>query len=187
MDILYYSNYCKHSQKTIQLLVKNDIIDKISCICIDKRIKDKQNGQTYIYLENGSKIIFPPNIQSVPSLLLVNNQYKIITGDAIISYFHPQMKMQNNNATNNNGEPEGFYLETSVGGTNIMSEKYTDYNMTPDELSSKGNSANRPLHRYVPFSDKINVINTPPDNYRPDKLGGDITVDQLQQKRMDDI
>ena len=29
MDILYYSNYCKHSQKTIQTLVKNDIIDKI--------------------------------------------------------------------------------------------------------------------------------------------------------------
>jgi hypothetical protein len=168
------------------MLVKNNLTDKISCICIDKRIQDKQTGQTYICLENGSKIIFPPNIQSVPSLLLINNQYKIITGDEIVTYFHPQIKQQNNNATNYNGEPMGYYLEASTGGTNILSEKYTDYNMTPDELSSKGNG-NRPLHNYMAFSDKINVINTPPDNYRPDKINGDVTIDTLQQKRIDEF
>ena len=32
MDILYYSNYCKHSQKIVQTLVKNNFKDKISFI-----------------------------------------------------------------------------------------------------------------------------------------------------------
>ena len=40
MDILYYSNYCKHSQKLINILTKNNMSDKISFICIDKRKKD---------------------------------------------------------------------------------------------------------------------------------------------------
>ena len=29
MDIFYYSNYCKHSQKVLQTLVKGDIVSKI--------------------------------------------------------------------------------------------------------------------------------------------------------------
>ena len=39
MDILYYSNYCAHSQKVVDLLVKSNMQDKISFICIDKRKK----------------------------------------------------------------------------------------------------------------------------------------------------
>ena len=187
MDILYYSNYCKHSQKIIQILVKNNIINEISCICIDKRSINKQNGQVYISLENGSKVILPPNVKIVPSLLLINQQYKIIVGDAIISYFHPQIKSQTYNATINSGEPTGYVLTASTGGTNIMSEKFTDYNMTPDELSSKGNGNRRELHNYVQYSDKITIINTPPDTYQPDKLSGDVTIDKLQQSRMDEI
>jgi hypothetical protein len=30
-------------------------------------------------------------------------------------------------------------------------------------------------------------INTPPDNYRPDKLSNNITIDNLQQQRNADI
>jgi hypothetical protein len=30
-------------------------------------------------------------------------------------------------------------------------------------------------------------IETPPDDYKPDKLSGDVTVDSLQQKRIDEI
>ena len=34
MDILYYSNFCKHSQKVLQTLAKTSVVDKISFICI---------------------------------------------------------------------------------------------------------------------------------------------------------
>ena len=187
MDILYYSNYCKHSQKIVQTLVKNNFKDKISFICIDKRKKDPNNNQLYIVLENGSKVVMPPQIHSVPSLLLVKKNYQVIYGDDIIAHYHSKMKEYNNQATNYNGEPLGYDLHYSSGGPNIISEKFTSYDMTPDELSAKGKGSSRKLYNYVSTQQDTLFIETPPDDYRPDKLSGDVTIDTLQQQRIDEI
>jgi len=187
MDILYYSNYCTHCQKVLQILVKGNITDRVSFICIDKRINDSNTNQTYIVLENGSKVILPPNIHSVPSLLLVNKNYKVILGDDIVKHYHPEIKNKNDKANLYNGEPTGFPLTISNGGTNIVSEQYTLYDMTPEELSAKGKGNNRQLYNYVSALDEINLIQTPPDTYRPDKLSNNVTIDTLQQQRMDEV
>jgi hypothetical protein len=187
MDILYYSNYCTHSQKVLQTLVKGNMSDKLSFICIDKRQLDRKTNQTYIILENGGKVILPPNVHSVPSLLLIKDNYRIIQGDDIIKFFHKDIKQQTNMATNFNGEPVSFQLGGSSGGTNVMSEQYTLYNMTPDELSAKGTGGNRQMYNYVSASNNINLIPTPDDTYKPDKISNGVTIDSLQQKRMDEI
>jgi hypothetical protein len=187
MDILYYSNYCTHSQKVLQTLVKGNLSDKLSFICIDKRQIDKQTNQTYIILENGGKVVLPPNIHSVPALLLIKDNYRIIQGDEIIKFFHNDIKQQSNIATNFNGEPVSFQLGSSSGGTNITSEQYTMYDMSPDELSAKGSGGNRQMYNYVSVSDSMNLIKTPDDTYKPDKISNGVTIDSLQQKRMDDI
>lgn len=187
MDILYYSNYCKHCQKLLQTLVKSNMSEKISFICIDKRSVDPKTNQTFILLENGTKVILPPNIHSVPSLLLVNKNYKVILGDEIIKHYHPQIKINNDRATGFNGEPSAFYLGGSSGGTNITSEQYTLYDMTPDELSAKGRGGNRQMYNYVSANEDIKLIQTPPDNYRPDKISSNVTIDTLQQQRMDEV
>jgi len=187
MDILYYSNYCTHSQKVLQTLVKGNMSDKLSFICIDKRQLDKKTNQIYIILENGGKVILPPNVHSVPSLLLIKDNYRIIQGDEIIKFFHKDIKQQTNIATNFNGEPVSFQLGHSSGGTNIMSEQYTLYNMSPDELSAKGTGGNRQMYNYVPAGNTINLIKTPEDTYKPDKVSTGVTIDSLQQKRMDEI
>ena len=148
MDILYYSNYCKHSQKIIQTLVKANMSDKISFICIDKRTRDNKTNQTFITLENGSKVVLPPNIQSVPSLLLIKHGYKVIIGDDIIKHYHDTFKSVNSNQSLPAGEPSAFYLGKPTGGSNIVSEQYTMYNLTPDELSAKGIGGKRQL--YIP-------------------------------------
>ena len=187
MDILYYSNYCKHSQSIIQTLVKSNLTDKISFVCIDKRSRDPSNGQTYITLENGGKVIMPPNVHSVPSLLIIKEQYRVLMGDDIIKHLHPQIKNTMSANMQQSNEPSGYFLAASNGGTNIMSEKFTSYNMTPDELSAKGNGQSRQLYNYISVQDDMNLINTPPDNYKPDKISNDVTLDTLQQKRMDEI
>ena len=187
MDILYYSNYCKHSQNIIQTLVKSSLTDKISFICIDKRARDPSNGQIYITLENGGKVIMPPNIHSVPSLLIVKEQYRVLMGDDIIKHLHPQIKNTMSSNIASIVEPSGYFLTASAGGTNIMSEKFTSYDMTPDELSAKGNGQSRQLYNYISVQNDMNLINTPPDDYRPDKVSNDVTLDKLQQTRMDDI
>lgn len=187
MDILYYSNYCPHSQKILQTLVKGNLSEKISFICIDKRQHDSKTNQTYIILENGGKVILPPNVNRVPSMLLINQNYRLICGDEIIKLFHNDIKQATNRATKSNGEPMSYQLNSSSGGSNIVSEQYTMYNMSPDELSAKGSGNNRQLYNYVPVDNNLNLIQTPDDTYKPDKLSTSVTVDSLQQRRIDEI
>lgn len=184
MDILYYSNYCKHSQKILQTLSKNNLTDKISFICIDKRIPDEKTNQVYIYLENGSKVIMPPNLNSVPALLLIKESYRLIVGDEIISYIEPKVGSV---TTKGNSEPTAFHLGSGSGGSNIVSEQFTFYNMSPEELGTKGRGGQRQLYNYVPASQDIININTPPDSYRPDKVSNSVTIDSLQQQRNEEI
>lgn len=187
MDILYYSNYCKHSQKIVQTLVKGNLADKISFICIDKRSIDPKTNQMFIVLESGAKVVLPPNIHSVPSLLLVNKSYKVLMGDEIIKHYHPEIKSMNNQAVGSAGEPMGFPLGMSSGGTNIVSEQFTMYNASTEELSAIGLGGNRQMYNYVSASNDIQIIPTPPDTYRPDKLSNSVTIDTLQQQRMDEV
>jgi len=187
MDILYYSNYCKHSQSILQTLVKSNLSKKVSFICIDKRKLDPTTNQMKIILENGSQVILPPNIKSVPCLLLVNNNFQTILGSDIVQHFHKDIKAIHNKAQLGGGEPSGFHLGISSGGTNILSEQFTNYNLSPDELSAKGNSGNRDLHNYVSVDNDLQLIQTPPDDYKPDKISSDVTLDSLQQQRMNEV
>ena len=186
MDTLYYSNYCKHSQRVLHFIVKGNLTEKLNFLCIDKREKDVNNNQIYIVLENGKKVIMPPNIQSVPALLLVKHGYRVLLGDDIIQHFQSAANLETKKKMMNQQiEPVG----TSLGSNymNVSSEQYTFYNLTPDELSAKGNGGRRQLYNYVSANEEIISIQTPPDTYQADKIDKDITVDKLQQKRMDDI
>jgi len=188
MDTLYYSNYCKHSQRVLQYLVKANLTNKISFICIDKRKRDANNNQMYIVLENGQSVVMPPNVHNVPALLLVKENYKVILGDDIIAHYQPQAQESGQEKAGSfKGEPVGTSLMQSNGGVNIVSEQYTLYSMTPDELSAKGNGGRRQMYNYVSAQDDIVSIYTPSDTYQADKINSDVTVDSLQQKRMDDI
>lgn len=187
MDILYYSNYCMYSKKILQFLVKENLTNKLNAICIDKRIRDPQTNQLYIVLEDGKKILMPPNVHSVPAMLLVKQNYRVILGEEIVDYLRPFVKQQKDIATKFQGEPMGYVLSGSNNGMNIVSEQYTNYNMSPDELSAKGKGSNRELYNYVSVNNDNVMIQTPPDTYRPDKLSGDISLDTLQQSRNEDV
>ena len=188
MDTLYYSNYCKHSQRVLQFLVKGNLAEKMNFLCIDNREKHPSNNQIYIVLENGKKVIMPPNIQSVPSLLLVRQGYRVILGDDIIHHYQIDANRETKKKIANQiHEPIGTGLIMSTGGMNIISEPYTAFDLTPEELSAKGTGMRRNLHNYVSVNDDIISIQTPPDTYHPDKVDSAITVDTLQQKRMDEI
>jgi hypothetical protein len=186
MDILYYSNYCKHSQKILNFFVKNNLTDKANFICIDKRKQDPNTGQIYVVLENGQQILLPPNVHSVPSLLLVKQNYNVILGDNIIAKYQPAVEDKQNIATQGYGEPMGVSLASVVTGS-VVSEQYTSYNATPQELSTKGLGGSRQLFNYAKANEDPPAIATPPDTYRPDKIAQNVTVDSLQQIRNDDI
>jgi hypothetical protein len=127
MDILYYSKYCKHSQKILNFFVKNNLTEKVSFICIDKRKQDPNTGQIYIILENGTQILLPPNVHSVPSLLLVKQNYSVILGDNIMEKYQTTLEINKNTATQGQGEPMGVSLSSVATGL-VVSEQFTSYN-----------------------------------------------------------
>lgn len=136
-------------------------------------------------MDRGTKLLLPPGIQSVPALLLVNDKYRVVVGEDIYAYLNPQVKSQNNAATGNNGEPSGFLISNMSTGA-VVSEQYTYFNMSPEELSSKGRGGMRQMHNYVPATLDHFQIPTPEETYRSDKIGN-VSMESLQQKRNEDI
>ena len=101
-SILYYSNFCDKSKKILQTLAKSNIKEELHYLCIDKRVK-APTGQWYIMLENGEKIIMPPQVNRVPALLLMKQGHQVLYGDQILSHLQPRDTAINMAATNKNG------------------------------------------------------------------------------------
>jgi hypothetical protein len=187
MDNLYYSNYCKHSKNVLDFLSKSGIANDINCICIDKRKLNTNTNQVFIHLDDGTQVLMPPNISSVPALLLVNKGYCLVLGSDIMKHYEPDVKKQLESATFGDGEPSSYSLNSSSSGSNIVSEKFTFFDMSPDELSAKGSGGQRQLYDYVPVNNEGAMISTPPDSYKPDKVSNEVTIDSLQQQRNVDV
>ena len=186
MDNLYYSNYCKHSKKVLDFLSKSGLTEKLNCICIDKRKRNPSTNQTFVELDDGKQVLLPPNLQSVPALLLIHKNYSIVLGNDIIQHFEPEVKKKLSDTNFGSGEPTSYSIKTSSGGSNIVSEQFTFYNMSSDELSAKGSGGQRQMYDYVPVNGN-NMIQTPPDTYTPDKISNELTIDKIQQQRNTDV
>jgi len=185
--ILYYSNFCQHSKSLLQNVGKTNVSKDIHFICIDKRAQDPNTGKMNIILENGQKIVLPENVTKVPALLLLNDNYRVVYGEAIQQYFKPMQEVVTRQATFNNMEPMAFSL--GGGGYGIMSDQYSFLDQDPDELSAKGNGGVRQMHNYVDLQ-YMDQINTPEDdvNYKKsNKIPESLTVEQLQQQREMDL
>ncbi len=178
--ILYYSNYCDHSKELLQYLTKQNF-NSIKYLCIDKRYS--KNGETYIILENQQHIMLPKIIRSVPALLLMEDNNRIIYGKEIYKYLKPKQISLIKDATKND-EPNSFSLSSSFGNS-IASDKFSFFDMDDDEMSAKGGGGTRQMHFYADIN-QVDQIETPEENYTADKIG-DVSLEKLQEQRMNEI
>jgi hypothetical protein len=185
--IIYYSNHCDKSKAVLTALSKSRVQDDIHFLCIDKRVRAANgSGAWHIVTETGEKVLLPPQVNRVPALLLLNKGHMVLYGEQILQHFQPKNVALNNQATNFNGEPNAFSLgRESMGGFGVASDNYSFLDQSSDELSAKGNGGMRQLYNYATI-DIVDKIETPPDNYSPDKVGS-VSLEQLQQKRNLDI
>jgi hypothetical protein len=114
-------------------------------VCIDKRGRDPQTNQMYIIMENGDKILMPPNIHSVPAVLMISNNYKVMYGDEIVKYYEPSIVNDKMVATNFNGEPSGFslggsFLENRASMGISLNSTYTGRQMINTPPPESGNN-----------------------------------------------
>lgn len=181
--ILYYSNYCENCKTLLQTISKWPNVQKeMHFLNIDKRIK-KSNGATYIILENGQELLLPPTINKVPALLLLNQGHHVLFGKDINKHLEPKQITHANVAMQQNGEPLAFSLLGASYG--VASDNYSFLDQDADALSAKGEGGMRQQHHYatLEFNGKIE---TPPDNYSPDKVGN-VSMEKLQQERTLDM
>jgi hypothetical protein len=182
--ILYYSNQCENSKRILQTVSKGTVHKDIHFMCIDKRVK--MGNAWYIVLENGERVILPPQVDRVPALLLLADGHKILFGEQIKQYLQPRIVVANNAATQNNGEPFAFSIyKDCLGGHGVTSDNFSFLDQSSEELSAKGSGGLRQMYNYasIDFHDKIH---TPAEDYVPDKIGN-ISMEQLQQKRNTDV
>ena len=184
--IIYYSTHCDKSKAVLTALSKSQVSNDIHFLCIDKRVKSG-TGAWHIVTEGGEKVLLPPQVNRVPALLLLNKGHMVLYGDQILQHFQPKNVALNNEATGFNGEPNAFALgrESMGSGFGVASDNYSFLDQSPDELSAKGNGGMRQLYNYATI-DIVDKIETPPDNYSPDKVGS-VSLEKLQQQRNSDI
>jgi hypothetical protein len=199
-SILYYSNYCENSKLILANISKSSVKDSIHFMCIDKRIQ--KNNNTYIVLENNQHIILPNTITAVPALLLINQNYKVLCGNQILEYLKPvedvlqmqssvqgqsqgqgqgqgQSSGQGQSQGQGSDEPSAFRF--SGGFSEVVSDNYSFLDQNSDDLSAKGDGGMRQLYNYATI-DHTDKINTPPDDYIPDKIG-EVNLKNLESER----
>jgi hypothetical protein len=159
-NILYYSNYCKHSQKVLNILIKASLENEIEFICIDKRGRDPNTNQIFIVADNGKKMLLPPNVHSVPALLLVKDHYRAIYGDEILQHYESKIVNDKMAATQFNGEP----MAHNLGGIGTAGSFGTSFDAS--------------------YSGKLS-ISTPPEQQLSTKIkmGDDSALSQYEQQR----
>ena len=176
--ILYYSNFCNNCKNLLTMLSKSSTKNDIHFICIDKRVQ--KNNDTYVVLENNQHIILPKTISAVPSLLLINDNYRVLFGDEITNYLKPVEEVKTQQATNFNGEPSAFGFNDQ-GFSGVVSDNYSFLDQNSDELSAKGNGGLRQLYNYATINHN-DKIETPPDDYVPDKIG-EVNLKNMESER----
>jgi hypothetical protein len=187
-SILYYSNFCEHSKKLLQNISKANISKDIHFICIDKRTKDP-NGKMFIVLENGQKIIMPENVNRVPALLLLNQGYNVLYGEAIMQHLKPRQEIMVKQATRNNMEPMAFSLGGGGGFGSVVSDQYSFLDMDSEQMSAKGTGGVRQMHNYVDlnYSDQISTPQDETEYKNSGRISEGVTVEQLQQQREQEL
>jgi|688.fasta_scaffold541007_2 hypothetical protein len=185
-SILYYSNFCEHSKKLLQIISKAGAAQEIHFICIDKRVKEQ--NKTFIVLENGQKIVMPENVNRVPALLLLNKGYEVLYGESILQHLKPKQEIAVKKATENNLEPMAFAFGGGGFGS-VTSDQYSFLDMDSDSLAAKGNGGVRQMHNYVDLN-YVDSFNTPADDHDykgSNKLSSELTVEKLQSQRDQDL
>lgn len=179
--ILYYSNYCNNCKQLLHTIARwGNIKDDIHFINIDKRVS-KPNGTINVILENGQEILLPPTITKVPALLLLNKGHQVLFGGDINTHLEPKQAAAAQVATQNNGEPAAFTLGGAFGGFGVVSDNFSFLDQDSEQLAAKGQGGLRQQHHYATMDYNCD-IQTPPDNWAPDKVGN-VTLEQLEQKR----
>lgn len=183
--ILYYSNHCNNCKELLKELSGSELSKSIHFLCIDTRVQE--NGNTYIVLPNGKKMILPPNIVRVPTLLSIQENGRLVSGMEIKQYLAGKIRESVNVATQQQMEPTSFSF-SSGGLSSIVSDNYSFLDMDATDLSAAGNGGMRQLHSYASVNDNVDITATvESQGTRQENTSKMPSLENLRQQREMDI
>ena len=179
--VLYYSNYCGYSKNILTKLSRSNIKSDIHFLCIDKRVIN--DNKTYIILENGDRVLLHPEVTKVPALMLLNKNNELLFGEDIQKHFEYKIKTTKTrkqvDPRTDKVEPESFSLNDLIGS--VKSDNFSFIDMSPTDLSAKGNGGSRLMYNYCGLNDN-QKIHTPEEDYKPNKVDEN-EVKKYQEQR----
>ncbi len=188
-NILYYSNYCDNCKQLLLKLNKYTNKNDTHFINIDNRRKDA-SGNIILNLENGQSVIMPNTVSKVPALLLLNENYRVIFGNDIISFLNIETYSNNQVDTkervfeNVQSEPTTFEWMSSSG---VSSDSFSFLDTPADDLTAKGSGGERQMYSYANI-DYSSSINTPEESYKANTIGNDgNSMENIQSQRESEI
>ena len=166
-NVLFYSKLCKYCTDILLFYQENNLTNLVTGICIDNR-RYTNNGGVEIITANGQVYLLPPNIDSVPTLLvkLKNGSITNVVGDSIKSFYSEYISKQTSTATLGHGEP-----------ISSNSHNYTN--------SSELMSSNSILNNNYASVNNTDTIVCKNETYIPDKIIS--TIDNIVQQRSDEL
>ena len=199
-NILYYSSYCENCQKLLAELahVKHE---NTMFFSVDSR--ETINNVTYLILSNGSKVVLPPNVQQVPSLLMIDDNTKkhnLIVGSQIYEFFKINIKSTASNTSNANAQQEQLTKNGNPGmdepiddpavfhmsggpSSQVPSDTFSFLDTHADDLMASGNGGLQQLHNYSTL-DYVHTISTPKEEYTPNTISNDgKSIDDIKKER----
>ena len=111
-------------------------------------------------------------------MLLLNRGNQVLFGNSILEHLVPIKTGIEQRTTNQ--EPNAFSL-TEVNSFGVMSDNFSFLDQSAEELSAKGAGGMRQLRNNVSW-EYNDTIETPPEDYIPNKVG-EISIEQLKQQR----
>jgi hypothetical protein len=138
-------------------------------------------------LPNGKRMILPPNIVRVPTLLSIQENGRLVSGMEIKGYLASKIKQSVAVATQQQMEPSAFSFSGS-GMSSIVSDNYSFLDMDASDLSAEGDGGMRQLHSYVTVND-MGAISAPAEaqGTRQENSSKMSSVENLRQQREMDI
>jgi hypothetical protein len=200
-NVLFYSAHCAHSRYIIDS-IRGDSrkpILPIRYACVDN-IRRAPTGENVIVLPNGAQMPLPPEITSVPSLMIPTEHNRIVTGKDILEQIYPKkiqdltysgMEGRSGPLPFSMGGPKGGFRGASRGGS-VVSDSFSFLSRTADEMATNGGGAKQMFH-YTPVGHRPTLFvsdaeyngTTEKDPESAKKLN--VSLDEIIQARERDI
>lgn len=178
-NMLFYSNHCRHCVKLMNELTRRDALDLVIPVCVDQRRMDPKTGQEVVVFASGKTMMLPPNINSVPALLLPGNRYEVILGNDIYRTLNLPDPSNPSGAVGGSGGTGGGGV---FGEVNRGEPQAFDFGSMSSSVAPANGS-------FVSANYEFKPMGALPETYKSNKIrdDGSSVVNQLmEQRRMQD-